>query len=132
MKKKNKLMKNLKLFVMAFIAIFTFVSCRPAALRKGVQIVEKVAKSAEKSAYKGGELIKVSGEAAQKARNLSGKEIKLSEKATFILRYSDDVMRHLDFQKKSCPSCHCSGRDSYGNTCSRCDGDGYVYKLEYK
>lgn len=66
------------------------------------------------------------------AKKLSGKTVKASKKGTYVLRYGDDVARHIEFVSVTCTECNGNGTDTWGDTCEECDGDGYVYKIKSK
>lgn len=71
-------------------------------------------------------------QAIEIAKKLSGKTVKASKKGTYLLRYSDDVVRHIEFVTVSCTACDGKGTDGWGDTCEECDGEGYVYKIQTK
>ena len=99
-------MKNLmKLFFLLSITIVMLGSCRNAnQAKKAIEIVKK----------------------------LSGKTVKASKKSTYVLRYGDDVIKHIEFVTVSCSACKGNGIDSWGDPCEECEGDGYVYKIQTK
>ena len=66
------------------------------------------------------------------AKRLSGKTVKASKKGTYVLRYGDDVARHIEFVSVTCTECNGNGTDTWGDTCEGCEGDGYVYKIQTK
>ena len=66
------------------------------------------------------------------AKKLSGKTVKSSQKGTYVLRYGDDVARHIELVSVTCTECNGNGTDTWGDTCEECDGEGYVYKIQTK
>lgn len=97
--------KLFRLTVMLSFAIIIFGSCRNASqAKKAIEIAKK----------------------------LSGKTVKASKKGTYVLRYGDDVARHIEFVSFTCTECNGNGTDTWGDTCEECDGDGYVYKIQTK
>lgn len=61
----------------------------------------------------------------------SGRVFNNSEKKALMLRYGDDVIRHINFKKVSCSECGGDG-ETWSGTCDACSGDGYVYKIKSK
>lgn len=99
------MIKLFRLTVMLSFAIIILDSCRNASqAKKAIEIAKK----------------------------LSGKTVKASKKGTYVLRYGDDVARHIEFVSITCSVCDGKGADSWGDTCEECDGDGYVYKIQTK
>lgn len=97
--------KLFKLTVMLFLAIITFSSCRNAGqAKKAIEIAKKI----------------------------SGTTVKASKKSSYVLRYGDDVVRHIEFVSVTCTGCNGNGTDSWGDTCEECEGDGYVYEIKTK
>lgn len=95
----------MKLFLLLSVTIVVFESCRNAnQAKKAIDIAKK----------------------------LSGKTVKASKKSTYVLQYGDDVIRHVEFVTVSCTACDGKGIDSWGDTCEKCDGEGYVYKIQAK
>ena len=75
---------------------------------------------------------KAAQEALQVVKKYSGKMFKSAEKENFYIRYSDDVIRNIEFVKVTCSACGGAQVDDWGNACEECDGTGYVYKLKTK
>lgn len=96
---------NYKVLILLIFMLVMFTSCRNASqAKKAIEIAKK----------------------------LSGKTVKASKKGTYVLRYGDDVARHIEFVSVTCTECNGNGTDTWGDTCEECDGDGYVYKIKTK
>ena len=66
------------------------------------------------------------------AKKLSGKVIKSSEKAKYVSRYGDDVVRRIEFVEIDCPVCNGTGYDTWGYVCEECAGDGHKTRIQMK
>lgn len=99
-------MKHLvKIFVLSFFSVAIFGACKNSRHAK---------------------------KAIEWAKELAGKTVKVSKKSEFITKHGDDVIRHIELEKVSCPKCYGVGENSSGIECDDCDGDGYVYEVHYR
>ena len=65
--------------------------------------------------------------AIESAKKLSGQTVKASKKGTYVLRYGDDVARHIEFVSVSCATCDGNGTNNWGEDSEECEGAGVVY-----
>lgn len=75
---------------------------------------------------------KAAQEALQVVKKYSGKMLKSAEKENFYIRYSDDIVRNIEFVKVMCPACEGAQVDEWRDICEECDGLGYVYEIKTK
>lgn len=94
-------MKRIIYIILILVAFVCLSSCRGSSAKKAVDVVKKY----------------------------SGKVLNKAEKSKVAARYSDDVIRHLEFEKIDCTECGGDGQ-TWSGTCDACSGNGYVYKIK--